>query len=137
MRGEVKNYKQVSSGGIQFFGIESVMEAYLNMRVPAFSIAQGKAFLMKYDGSTPGEAFTAPTLEEGQQILNSYLDALFKGSAIYTLKVYEDLPPGERLNPQPNIPGVSVFGSIRKRSKSGVSAAADPRAGHPAGSRRN
>jgi hypothetical protein len=86
----------MSSGGIQFFGVDQAVEAYERRDVPAFSLWQGKQMLHKFDGSKDGDC----SIATGAQELRSYLDMLYENStAIYTLRVYEDLKPGQKIKP--------------------------------------
>lgn len=77
----------MASSSIQFKGIEGVVTAYENRNVPAWSLWQGKQFMFKYEG---------PDLEQGAEQLEKTLEMLSESSnAIYTLKVYEDVPGGK------------------------------------------
>lgn len=75
------------ASSIQFKGIDSVVAAYENRDVPAWSLWQGKQFIFKYEGNS---------IDEGSQQLTEYLNMLAQSTnAIYTLKVYEDVPGGK------------------------------------------
>lgn len=90
----------MSYGAVQFYGIENVVDAYTNKRIPAFAIWCGKQLQFRYDGTEGDGEETAPSMEEGAQLLRSYLEALYQGSsALYTLKTYDDLPPGAKIRP--------------------------------------
>ncbi len=86
--------------GIQFFGIDNVIEAYENNAVPAFAVWSGKIPLLRYDGVDASGTYTKPTIEEGRQLLENYLSAMYQGStASYIMKIYSDLKPGEKIKP--------------------------------------
>ena len=87
------------SSSVQFFGIDNVLQAYRNCDIPAFALWTGKTLLLKYDGYSNGE-YTKPTIDEGEQLLNEYLNAMYQQStAIYQLKVYEDLTAKTKIKP--------------------------------------
>lgn len=87
------------NAGIQFFGIDNVVQAYVNNQCAPFSLWSGKLQLLKYDGTGP-DGYKQPTVQEGMQLLNDYLCAMYSGTtAIYTLRTYEDLKPGEKIKP--------------------------------------
>lgn len=87
------------SAGIQFYGIDNVVQAYANNQCAPFALWSGKLQLLKYDGNGP-DGYKKPTIEEGQQLLNEYLNAMYQGTtAIYTLRTYEDLKEGEKIKP--------------------------------------
>lgn len=72
---------------VQFKGVNSVIDAYERRKVPAWSLWQGSQFMFKYEGDD---------MEQGGQELQSILEVLSDSTnAIYTLKVYEDLPGGK------------------------------------------
>jgi hypothetical protein len=76
---------------IQFYGIEAAVDAYVNKGTPAFAIWCGKQLQMRYDGTYGGDG-TKPSIEEGAQLLRSYLEAIYQGStALYTLKTYDEI----------------------------------------------
>lgn len=71
------------ASAIQFRGKETVMAAYSNRGVDAWSIWQGKQFMFK--GTDQSE-------------LENILDSLMRGSdVIYTLKVYEDITDATKI----------------------------------------
>jgi hypothetical protein len=77
----------MASSSVQFGNIESVVNAYESREVAAWSLWQGKQFMFKYEGADIGE---------GSVQLRATLDLLAESSnAIYTLKVYEELPGGK------------------------------------------
>lgn len=79
----------MSSSSIQFRGKDAVLAAYENRKVAAWSVWQGRQFMFKNDGGNEEEAM-------GQ--LENVLEALAGSSnAIYTLKVYEELPAGGKI----------------------------------------
>jgi hypothetical protein len=77
------------AGSVQFRDSVAVLAAYLNRNCPAWSLFQGRQFMFKYEGGT---------VQEGEAALVEVLDMLSSGTnAIYTLKVYEDLPKGGKI----------------------------------------
>lgn len=75
------------SASVHFKGIDNILNAYEQRNVAAWSLWQGSQFLFKYEGTN---------ISEGAQALNDILDRLAQSSnAIYTLKVYEELPGGK------------------------------------------
>lgn len=77
----------MSASSVQFRNKESVIDAYSSRKVAAWSIWQGRQFMFKYEGKD---------IEEGLSQLDETLNAISKGStAIYTLKVYEELSTGK------------------------------------------
>jgi hypothetical protein len=78
-----------NSSSIQFFGIESVIAAYEARNVAAFAIWQGKQFQFPC---------VPDSVEDGSVELQAILERLAKSTnAIYTLKVYEDVPTGGKI----------------------------------------
>lgn len=76
---------------VQFRGIESAVNAYINQDVPKWGLFQGSQFLSKYEGTS---------ITEGAELLKSFLDALdlrTADSATYTLCVYDGLADGEKI----------------------------------------
>lgn len=75
---------------VQFKRADEVVQAYVNRKVPAFAIYCGKQFLF---WESPAN------LEEGERALEEYLQLLEKaqGSGIYSLVLYEDVEPGDRI----------------------------------------
>lgn len=71
------------SQSVQFASIDEVLGAYMNRQVPAWSIWQKTQFMFKYEGRD---------IEQGAAMLQKHLQVLSRSAAIYTLKVYEDLP---------------------------------------------
>lgn len=78
------------SKSVHFRGEEQVIEAYKNRGVPAFALWQDKQFLFKYEGCK---------IDEGVEFLSTWIDMLVanQSSAIYTVCVYEDLKPGQKI----------------------------------------
>jgi hypothetical protein len=75
---------------VQFRGIDTVLKAYENRNCPAWSLWVAKQFLFKYEGSTVEDA--KGNLEETLAMIEE------NGStAIYTLKIYEDLKQGQKI----------------------------------------
>lgn len=107
---------------VQFKGLESVLAAYENRNVPAWSLWQGKQFMFKYEGTD---------IAEGAQILSDTLEMLARSSnAIYTLKIYEELTGGKiksntaddgsfnfKLDIDTQEISVQQYGSIRQRNE--------------------
>lgn len=107
---------------IQFKSIDTVLEAYERRKVPAWSLWQGSQFMFKYEGDD---------LEQGASELQTILEALRESTnAIYTLKVYEDVPGGRikdktphdgsfnfKLNADSQEISQQQYGSLRKYDK--------------------
>src|SRR5262249_34048533 len=90
----------MSYGAVQFYGIDPVVEAYLNKRTPAFALWCGKELQFRYDGTESEDVNGVPSMEEGAQLLRAYLEAIYPGStALYTLKTYDEIPPGTKIRP--------------------------------------
>lgn len=84
---------------VQFYGIDAVLKAYENADVPRFGLFAGKNLLLKYDGWSR-EGFTEPSIDAGIQLLNDYLSNMYQATtAIYTLKVYEDIGEKDKIKP--------------------------------------
>jgi len=89
-----------ASNSIQFYGIDQVVDAYKNRQVPAFSICAGKVLQFTYDGTDEFSEYRKPTIQEGIQVLLNYLSSMYSGTtAIYTLKVYDDLKEAQKIRP--------------------------------------
>jgi hypothetical protein len=90
----------MANGAVQFYGIDSVLDAYSNKGTAAFAIWCGKELLFRYDGTTEDGKYIQPTISEGTQLLNNYLGAMYQGTtAIYTLKTYDELKQGQKIRP--------------------------------------
>lgn len=78
------------SKAVHFRSKDSIIEGYLNRKVPAFAVFQQGQFIFKYEGQS---------LEEGEQLLDSWIDMLDndRSAAIYTVCVYEDLKEGTKI----------------------------------------
>lgn len=76
------------ASAVQFRGLQDVLQAYVDRGVAAWALFQGKQFLVPC---------ICDSVEEGQADLNTLLEKLQNGgtNAIYTLKVYEDIPGGK------------------------------------------
>lgn len=75
--------------GVQFKGIDKVVQAFTNRDCCAWSIWSGKQFLFSCVASSANEA-------AGE--LSNLLEALDQsGKCVYTLKVYEDVKDGSRI----------------------------------------
>lgn len=81
---------------IQFRGIDGILNAFDNRGVPAWSLWQGKQFLIKGYDREPLQAFLGALMEGGS-------------NAIYTLKVYEDLTEDEVKKIKSNTPDDGSF----------------------------
>jgi hypothetical protein len=70
--------------GVQFRGIDAVLQVYDNLKVQAWSITYGKNINMKFVGET---------WEESREALHVFLQQLEASctNAVYTLNLYEDL----------------------------------------------
>lgn len=80
----------MKSNAIQFWGEDQVVGAYEMNEMAPWSMWNGQAMMFVYDGDD---------INEGAQILAQTMEMLRKGgsSACFTLKVYEDLPPGGKI----------------------------------------
>src|SRR5258706_15867030 len=88
------------ASGVQFIGIDDVVQAYTNKRVPAFAIWCGRDMQFRYDGTDPDQGYMKPTMQEGAQLVNDYLSGMWQGStALYVLKVYDGLKANEKIKP--------------------------------------
>lgn len=88
-----------ATNSVQFYGLESVVDAYKNKQTPAFAICAGKLLQMTYDGNDV-DGYRAPTMQEGIQVLLHYLSSMYQGTtAIYTLKTYDNLKNEEKIRP--------------------------------------
>jgi hypothetical protein len=77
----------MSSSSVQFKGLDSVMQAFENRGLQHWSIWQGKQFLFPHVGES---------METAAAALQDTLELLAESSnAIYTLKVYEEVPGGK------------------------------------------
>lgn len=77
------------AGSVQFRSLDAVLTAYENRNCAAWAICQGSQFMFKYEGSDAAE---------GAAQLQTILEAIAEGSnAVYTLKVYEDMPKGQKI----------------------------------------
>lgn len=77
---------------VQFTGIDNIIEAFEANDIPYFGVFAGKSLIFK--NPTRGEEAIQDTFEAAE-LLKSFLYKLNKGSnAVYTLKLYENLPAG-------------------------------------------
>jgi len=79
---------------VQFTGIENIIEAFENNKVPYFAVFAnaGKNLLFKNPRS---EDEIYEDIYEASDLLRKFLFTLNKGSnAVYTLKLYENIPAG-------------------------------------------
>lgn len=75
---------------VQFWGIESVLEAYKMRAVPAWSVWCGKLLNYSYEGDD---------LETGYAALEGYLKLMGRATnAVYTLKIHRELKTDELIN---------------------------------------
>lgn len=68
---------------VQFWGKDSVLKAFEHRDAPSWSIWQGRQFLFKFEGTNTSDAREA--LAEVLEMISE------QSTAIYTLKIYEDL----------------------------------------------
>lgn len=69
--------------GVQYFGSESVVKAYLQREVGSFAVFQGKEMIF---------AHVCEDCEEGKEKLLEFVTGLWKGTtAVYSLKIYRDV----------------------------------------------
>lgn len=73
------------SHSVQFFGRDSVVEAFEYRNCPAWSLWQGRQFLLSKAAANVNEA--AAALDEFLQMIEGS-----ETTAVYTLKVYEETP---------------------------------------------
>lgn len=71
--------------GYEFLGLQETLAAFEARNVDSWAVFSGTRFIMKGQGMNELEQFLAMIARSGT-------------SAIYTLKVYEDLPAGTKLN---------------------------------------
>lgn len=76
------------ASAVQFRGAANVLQAYQDRDVPSWALFQGKQFLVPC---------VCDEVSEGHSQLSSLLEKLEQGgtNAIYTLKVYEEIPGGK------------------------------------------
>jgi hypothetical protein len=87
---------------VQFRGSETVLTAFLNRDCSAWSLWVGGQFLFKYAGEN---------VEEARQALQDTLIMIeqSESTAIYTLKVYEELPKGVKIKEKTECDGSFNF----------------------------
>jgi hypothetical protein len=69
--------------GVQYFGFDSVVNAYVQREYGSFAIFQGKKEMVF--------AYVCDSTDEGKEKLSGFLNGLWKGTtAVYCLKVYSD-----------------------------------------------
>jgi len=74
---------------VQFWGKDSVLKAYEHRNCPSWSIWQGRQFLFKNE---------CADISEGREALAEVLEMISEqSSAIYTLKVYEEIGKSEKI----------------------------------------
>jgi len=78
------------SNGVQLRGVSSIMSAFDNLKIAAWSIMYGRNINMKYAGNN---------FAESRNTLQGFLDLLKDSdtTAMYTLHIYEDLPKGGKI----------------------------------------
>ena len=64
----------------QFYGKETVLEAYRNCNIPSWGLFSGKQLLCRYNDFS---------IDEGASLLDEFLSKIECSSATYTLKVFE------------------------------------------------
>lgn len=75
---------------VHFWGAENVVKMYKAREVCPWSLWQGNQFLFKYEGDD---------IEEGAAALRKIFAAMCESTnALYTLKIYEELPKGNRIS---------------------------------------
>lgn len=75
---------------VQFWGCESVLQAYKLRAVPAWSLWCDKLLNYAYEGDC---------LEDGYEALENYLKLMGRATnAVYTLKIHRELKDGELIN---------------------------------------
>ncbi len=75
---------------VHFGGKENVIRMYINRDVAPWSLWQGNQFLFKYDGEDIDEGAAALT-----KIFNDMAEST---NALYTLRVYEEMPKSGKIN---------------------------------------
>ena len=80
----------MSSNGVQLRGVSSIMTAFDNLKIAAWSVTYGRNINMKYAGGNFGES---------RNTLSGFLELLKDSdtTAMYTLHIYEDLPKGGKI----------------------------------------
>lgn len=66
--------------GVQFSGADQVLKAYTSRDLAAFALWCGKQFLFTYEGDS---------IDEGEELLKTWLDNLKDSAATYTLTTYK------------------------------------------------
>lgn len=102
---------------VQLEGIESVVSAYQTRNIPAFAILQGRNLNFYYDGDD---------VNEGCEQLESWLNAISKSKATYTIKflraadiretVRANTPDVGALNFRLNLDPIGAMGSVGNSS---------------------
>ena len=89
-----------TSNSIQAYGLEETVEMYRSKSIPQFSICAGRIMNFAYDGFGADDEYIKPTMSEGIQVLLNYLSSMYsRTTAIYTLKVYDDLKANQKIKP--------------------------------------
>jgi hypothetical protein len=92
------------SSSVQFRGVKQVLNAYVQNDMPGWSLWWSPRDLMaKYEGGS---------MQEGKDQLEAALNLLTEGGseASYMLRVYEDLPKGQKINSATPYSGSFNFG---------------------------
>jgi hypothetical protein len=97
-----------TSRSVQFYGIETALEAYDNQKIPAWGLFQAGQFLAKYDGTD---------LDEGATLLETFLRKIEIGyggndQTTYTLCVYEN--PGGKITSKTPYDGSFNFRLVQR-----------------------
>lgn len=76
--------------GVQLRGVSSIMTAFDNLKIAAWSVMYGRNINMKFAGNN---------FAESRNTLQGFLDLLKESdtTATYTLHIYEDLPKGAKI----------------------------------------
>lgn len=73
------------SSAVHFRGIDAILQAFQNKGIPYFAVSSGKQIIHKNA--------TSEDMDEAAAELENFLRMLNQGSnAVYTLKIYEDIP---------------------------------------------
>jgi len=77
-------------GAVHFRGAEIAIEAFENRRAKSWALFTGKQFLASFVGES---------VEQAAEALDKYLSLMNQPGniAVYTLKVYDDMTPGEKI----------------------------------------
>jgi len=102
---------------VQFREAEDILQAYQENNVPAFAIFHNDSLIHKFLGDG---------LDEGCELLAKWLAKLENSAAIYTLKIYEQLPDKGSIRSNTPYDGSFNF-RFREYDATGSSSKADPK----------